>query len=648
MDDAAGQADATPALFDEFRRRRGYDLLDHLPALFGDAEGETSARVLADYRETISDLMLERFTEPWRAWAEGRGAIVRNQAHGSPASILDLYAASDIPETEGRDPLRMRWASSAAHVAGRRLVSAEAATWLGEHFRSSLADVREAVDDFYLAGINHVVYHGTSYTPPGEPWPGWPFYASVHFDPYNPWWQDFAALNRHVTRAQSFLQQGEPGNDVLLYYPLYDSLAVRGTGRLAHFGGDRPGPDASGFDAAARRMLERGYAFDFVSDRQLSAVRVAGGELRTAGGSRYRTILLPPCRFIPLETFEALTALARGGATIAVLGRWPEDVAGLGDLEARRARYRSLLRELRFEGAPGVVSEARIGSGAFLRFEDLETLLARAGVRREAMVDRGLRFSRRRLGGGWCYFVAHRGESPFDGWLPLSQRAASVALFDPMDGRHGRVRSRVRTDGGTEVHLQLARGESLLLVTSDASATGETLPEYEPAGPPSVLAGTWSVAFVAGGPERPADVTTDTLGSWTRFPGEAAKAFSGTASYTTLFPTARAARGRLAPRPGPGRRQRPRAAQRTGPGRADRAALPAHGPRRAAARGQPSRGERHQPRRQPGRRPRPARGRLEEVLQRQLPGPPRREPRAGRPVHAPRAGSRSTQACSAR
>ena len=340
----------------------------------------------------------------------------------------------------------MRWASSAAHVAGRRLVSAEAATWLGEHFRSSLADVREAVDDFYLAGINHVVYHGTSYTPPGEPWPGWPFYASVHFDPYNPWWQDFAALNRHVTRAQSFLQQGEPGNDVLLYYPLYDSLAVRGTGLLTHFGGERPGPDGSGFDAAARRMLERGYAFDFISDRQLSAVHVAGGELRTSGGSRYRTILLPPCRFIPLGTFEALTALARAGATIAVLGRGPEDVAGLGDLEARRARYRSLQGALGFEGAPGVVSEARIGSGAFLRFEDLETLLARAGVRREAMVDRGVRFSRRRLGGGWCYFVAHRGEQPFDGWL-ATLPAGGVGRAVRPDGRPARAGAHARAHG---------------------------------------------------------------------------------------------------------------------------------------------------------------------------------------------------------
>ena len=149
---------------------------------------------------------------------------MRNQAHGSPANLLDLYAASDIPETEGTEIQRFKWATSAAHVAGRPLVSAEAATWLGEHFRSTLADVRAAVDRFFVAGVNHIVYHGTAYSPVGEPWPGWQFYAAVEFSPQNAWWDDFGALNGYVARVQSFLQAGTPDHDVLLYYPFYDSL----------------------------------------------------------------------------------------------------------------------------------------------------------------------------------------------------------------------------------------------------------------------------------------------------------------------------------------------------------------------------------------------------------------------------------------
>jgi hypothetical protein len=533
VDDASGQADGTPGLFEAFRERRGYDLRHELAALFGRADEERSARVLADYRETLSDLLLDSFTGPWRAWAQARGALTRNQAHGSPGSLLDLYAAADIPETEGRDPLRARWASSAAHVAGRRLVAAEAATWLGEHFRSTLADVREAVDDFFLAGVNHVVYHGTSYAPADEPWPGWPFYAAVHFDPYDPTWEDLAALNLHVTRVQSFLQQGGPDNDLLLYYPLYDDLATRTRARLVHFGGDRPEVEGTPFEASARLLLERGYAFDFVSDRQVAGLRVVEGALQAPGG-RYRTLLLPPCRRIPLETFESILALARDGATIALQGGLPADVAGLRDLERRRARFRALAVGLRFAGE-GPVREARVGRGRVLLAADVEGLLTRQGLRREPMVDRGLRFARRRLGESWCYFVANRGGQPFNGWLPLARPAASVALFDPMGGGSGQLPARLAADGHSEAHLRLGPGESLILVADRAAAEGPRLVEYAPAGAASEIRGAWLVRFVKGGPELPAEVTTARLDSWTRFGGEAVRAFSGMAEYTISF-----------------------------------------------------------------------------------------------------------------
>ena len=65
--------------------------------------------------------------------------------------------------------------------------------------------------------MNHIVYHGTAYSPAADPWPGWQFYARVEFNPRNSWWADFAALNQYVTRVQSFLQAGTPDQDVLLY-----------------------------------------------------------------------------------------------------------------------------------------------------------------------------------------------------------------------------------------------------------------------------------------------------------------------------------------------------------------------------------------------------------------------------------------------
>jgi hypothetical protein len=536
VDDAAGQSDWTPLLLDEFRERRGYDLRREVPALFATDGSERSARVLVDYRETLSDLLLDRFTAEWRSWAGRRGQTVRNQAHGSPASILDLYAASDIPETEGLGLHRIKWASSAANVSGRRLVSAEAATWLGEHFVSTLADVRASVDRYFVGGVNHVVYHGTAYSPPGEPWPGWLFYAAVHFQPTNPWWGDLPALNQYVTRVQSFLQSGRPDNDVLLYFPFHDALAVRGTALLRHFGEERRDLPGTPFDAAFDTLQGRGFGFDLVSDRLLRGVKAKDGVLRASGGD-YGALVLPASRFLPLETLAHALELARAGGTVIAYRGLSDDVPGLHDLEPRRARLRELAGRLAFGGpdARGV-RQARLGRGSVFAGDDLEALLEKAGVAREPLVDRGLAFVRRRHAGGRYYFVSNPGVAAIDGWLPLTTTALAVALYDPRQGTRGWARVRPAGVGRAEVFVQLAAGESLVLSTHGGGADGEFYPYVSPSGPPQAVEGEWTVRFSRGGPELPDPVTTSTLGSWTLFETAGAKAFCGTATYAIAFP----------------------------------------------------------------------------------------------------------------
>jgi arylsulfatase A-like enzyme len=536
VDDASGQSDWTPLFFDEFQKRRGYDLRRELPSLLAAEASERSTRVLVDYRETISDLLLDRFTSEWRSWAAGRGRLVRNQAHGSPASILDLYAASDIPETEGRSLYRIKWASSAANLTGKRLVSAEAATWLGEHFVSTLADVRASLDRYFVGGVNHVVYHGTSYTPPGEPWPGWPFYASVHFDPYNSWWSDFPALNSYVTRVQSFLQSGQADNDVLLYFPFHDALAIRGAGRLAHFGHEGRDLPETPFDAAFDTLERRGFAFDLVSDRLLRGARPQAGAIVTQGGA-YKALVLPAARSIPLETFAHALDLVHAGATLVAYRGLPLDVPGLHDLDARRTRLRHLTQQLAFD-APDArgVKQARLGGGRVLSGDDLEALLEQAGVARETLRDLGLAFARRRHAGERYYFVANPGQAAVEGWLKLATTARAVALYDPMRGSRGWAAVRPGGADGADVFVQLAAGGSLVIAThAGDDRVGESYPYVEPAGAPLVVEGPWTVRFVRGGPELPAETTTSALGSWTRFGGEAVKSFSGTATYTTSF-----------------------------------------------------------------------------------------------------------------
>src|SRR5690606_6702787 len=84
----------------------------------------------------------------------------------------------------------------------------------------------------------HVFYHGTAYSPQDAPWPGWLFYAAVHFTPSNSLWGDFKVLNDYVARSQSFLQAGKPANDILLYFNIADYWSEPGGNMLKHFHAD--------------------------------------------------------------------------------------------------------------------------------------------------------------------------------------------------------------------------------------------------------------------------------------------------------------------------------------------------------------------------------------------------------------------------
>ncbi len=536
VDDAQGQANWTPQLFTEFQKRHGYELQNQLPALLGKSTNEQNQRVLSDYRETISELLLENFTKTWHDWAGKKGKVVRNQAHGSPANILDLYSVVDIPEIEGTELLRIKFASSASNVMGKKLTSSESATWLDEHFKSSLGGVKGALDRFFLGGVNHIFYHGTNYSPPSEAFPGWLFYAAVHFMPQNPFWRDFGALNQYVTRCQSFLQTGKPDNDVLLYFPIYDSFAhPSNKGLLHHYDGIGPEFKGTAFEQNAEDMLKKGYSFDFVSDKQLQNITYQNGKLRT-GGAGYQTIVVSNVQFLPLPTLQQLLQLARNGATVVFYKSLPKDVPGLTNLTSRQAEMKRLLASLQFKG-----SKAILGKGAVLLGDNLEELLAMAKVRQETMVESGLQFVRRSQANGHFYFIANAQTKAIDGWIPVATSASSVAIYNPMTGKMGMAATRI-TNGKTEAYLQLAAGESCIVEAFANKTTGEKYAYYQSEGNSQDIAGTWQVSFVNGGPTLPPARQVTTLTSWTEWQDETLNRFSGTAAYTTTFakPTTKA------------------------------------------------------------------------------------------------------------
>jgi hypothetical protein len=545
------RTDWSPDFFAQFEKLRGYKLQDELPALFGTNNDEHAARVKCDYRETVSDIMAEQSEPLWISWAHKNGFLTRYQAHGSPGNWLDLYADADIPETEmfhtDRNKLISKFASSAAHVAGHQLTSAETGTWLAEHFTVTLGDLKGLADDMFLSGVNHIVYHGLCYSPDEAGWPGWHFYASTEMNPRNSIWHDVPALNEYIARCQSILQSGKPDNDILLYWPIEDfwmqpgdKLLPQLTVHARAWFEDQP------IGRTAQELWDKGYSFDYVSDAQLKIAKVADGTIQMPGGN-YKVIVVPECKYMPLETFKQLLALAENGATVIFEKQLPTDVSGANDLDKERAVLKTLKPKLvsiwngdRNPGFDGY----HVGKGSI--YAGIGSLEYENEVACEPLVDVGLSFVRRSFQDGWHYFIANRSDTNFDGWISFDRPAKSVVILDPMTGNTSvaasRDSSRMVTFGEKpfvsqiEIHLQLKVGESVILrAFSDKKVEGPAWNYWQTNGQPVEITSPWSVKFISGGPTLPLDVQITKLASWTTFPDTNSQAFAGTAKYETTF-----------------------------------------------------------------------------------------------------------------
>ena len=253
-----------------------------------------------------TDWILKTFSV-WTDWCRTNGYLTRNEGHGGPVNWLDFYALADIPETEMfgpecRDILVSKFASSAAHVTGKRLVSSESCTWIGQHFGVPLAEYKRFIDRLFLAGVNHVFYHGCCYSPVEAPWPGWCFYASSEMNWRNPIWRDVKFLNAYIARCQAMFQACEPDEDTLVYWP-FDDYPVGTNGTVAPL----TVHNASGWfrnhpiGETAERLRREGRAFDYVSDRQLQTLALG----------RYADLVVPPCTNMSAATRAAIGRFVR-------------------------------------------------------------------------------------------------------------------------------------------------------------------------------------------------------------------------------------------------------------------------------------------------------------------------------------------------
>jgi hypothetical protein len=501
-------ADWTPELPAEFKRRRGYDLLPHLPELVagGSAEAE---KVRHDWGKTLTELVDENYLSQINAWAGAHHTKFRSQTYGEPAVNLSSQRLVDLAEGEGphwRAYSTLRWATSANHLFGRNVTSAETFTWLHSPvFRATPLDMKAEVDLHFLIGVNQVIGHGWPYSPPQVGEPGWSLYAAAVFNDHNPWHPVMPDVASYIARTSYLLRQGQPANQAALLLPTDDAWARFSPGKVSV----TAEMDRLITPALMSSILSAGYNVDYIDAEAIEKL-----------GIHYPVLVIPPTDRIPVETLLAIQQYVAGGGKVIAVGQAPS----MNENGERAPDLSALARQIFDESKSSLVKDPSALGDALHKAVPPDFKLDRAND------DVG--FIRRKLPDADIYFVANTANHQ----VSMQATFATTHKFgERWDADTGTAVSLSVSVSGTAIPLSLAPYESAIFVFSDEPSRASTLPQ--PGAQIADLSTGWKVSFTGIHKTFPADLPAD----WTSDP--ATRFYSGEAVYEREFTLSKAPDG---------------------------------------------------------------------------------------------------------
>lgn len=492
----------------EFADRRGYELKPWLPFVAdfsrpvkaGKELTDLVMRVRYDFSKTLVELFHERFTHTYHQWCNKNGALSRFQAYGSPwlLGILDGYLIPDIPETNNwlfstRGGYRhgyvvwTKYASSAGHLAGQKIISTEAMTNIRGVFRTTLEKIKAADDMNFLMGVSSSVLHGFSYSPPDAGFPGWVRYGT-YFNEKNTWWPHFPRWSAYNARLSAVWQETEPVAQIAVLAPRADTWRQHGLQRT-HFQ-TQPW--------YAHRIWEPisrcGATAEFISENVLRHAKFEGGEIRY-GPAGYQAIVVAGAQTLEPTTAKALLQYAESGGKIAFIEHIPSRSPGLknaaeNDKIVKDAIGKCLRSQNVFEvDSPGEKHQPE----KFTAWTD--QMMERLDIKRSVRFDKpdpGIYQVHRRKDGRDIFFFVNTQKSRKTFSAGLSATSGRPWRWDPETG----TRSPFPTQEDTKnLRVVLDPLESLLLVYQSDEADKPPAVHAPPADNGRIIQGAWITRF---------------------------------------------------------------------------------------------------------------------------------------------------------
>jgi hypothetical protein len=517
----------TDGMLTKFKENYGYDALPYLPVLRGEVVGseEMSDRFLWDLRRFIADRVAYDYVGGLRDISHKYGlhTWLENYGHwGFPGEFLQYGGQSDEIGgefwSEGElGNIENRAASSAAHIYGKRKVSAESFTAGGKPYVRYPYMMKQRGDRFFTEGINNTLLHVYIEQPSDDKVPGINAWFGTEFNRHNTWFPYLNLFTSYLKRTNFMLQQGNYIADAAYFI----------------------GEDAPKMTGVTDPALPKGYSFDYINAEVIkSRVKVVNGKLVLPDGMTYSVLVLPKLETMRPELLQKIKDLVAQGAT--VLGPAPSRSPSLQGFPNADAEVQKLAKEL-WGNVDGVnVKSAIFGKGNILSGMDMQQVFDKLNILPDFKAEKAdpLLYIHRKTEEADIYFVSNQSEQAINVNPVFKIQGKQPEIWDPVTGTVRMLPEFSIDKNGTTIPLKLAPLQSAFIVfRKSISVTSGNGTNFPAATSVVSIKTPWSVTFdqKMRGPKNPVIFTE--LTDWTTSKNDSIKYYSGTALYNNTFST---------------------------------------------------------------------------------------------------------------
>ena len=510
-----------------FKDKYGYDPVRFLPVFSGRIVGsaEESERFLWDLRRGMADDIAYEYVGGLRQVSNEHNLKLwlENYGHwGFPAEFLMYGGQSDLVAgeywNEGHlGDIECKAASSAAHIYGKPLVSAEAYTSGWHAYRRHPATLKKRGDWSLTEGINHHVMHVYIQQPDDLRIPGINEEFGTEFNRHNTWYELGTAWIDYLRRCQQLLQKGLYVADVCYFI----------------------GEDVPKMTGTNDPELPAGYSFDFINAEVIvNNMFIEDGRLMLPHGTNYGLVVLPKIKTMRPEVLAKLEMLVKQGG--AILGPKPNRSPSLqnypeGDM---------LVREMADRMWDGTYVDGKLvhryGQGFVMDGLDVQEALDILNIAQDLDLgaDIPVLWTHRTLPGMDIYFLTNQGDESVEFQPSFRIKGKKPQLWDAVTGEIRQLNEYTVKDGRIVVPMKMYPLQSWFVVfTNNVNET--TAKGFEKNFPQrhtiARVDNEWTIDFTNKdiGPAAPMRVSQ--LFDWTKSENDQIRYYSGTAIYRTTF-----------------------------------------------------------------------------------------------------------------